>query len=374
LQAFAWVLFVVLRLDRGSIQNIDEVIPLTVSRAMAAAGHLDTNWALADGLPKFAHIPTYLFSSYILVCHAALSVTSFVEPLIVLKTLNILLQSFGVLAFLAGIQRLDAPYTVRFLTLLLLAAAPGLIHDAHMARPESLLFMFTGIVFWLAAMGPPTPARALGFGLVIGLGVATKITFVFVSLIAAPLFVAALWRAPLFGAALVAMAAAGTVGGYVAGAPYSLFNLDATLNGFQVLRDQYAGGHPPHSHLSPSLIRQIWWIISFHLVVYGPGLLTASVLVAIRRPPAPIAGLLLYAAFFTSWFAFEAVFFERNFILVFVALIVILACYTMHLSPLSMLLAALSLPPMLWWSSQIAIVSNWGDGRRTWEVTKKWTL
>jgi hypothetical protein len=157
------------------------------------------------------------------------------------------------------------------------------------------------------------------------------------------------------------------IGGIIAGAPYAVLNPEAFLNGMTALARQYSGGHPPHSLADPSFWRQLFWIVSFHLVLYGPLPLG---LFAIRRLPPLLMGVGIYSIAMILYFSTQAVFFERNLCLVIFSLILV-SGYVAGRMRGGYLIIATMLVPMVYWSLVIAFTANtdWRSAK-TFEVAR----
>ena len=59
----------------------------------------------------------------------------------------------------------------------LIAVAPGLVQDAYMARPESLIYLLTALLIWVLTLDIALTYRLACGGLVLGAGIAVKVTF-----------------------------------------------------------------------------------------------------------------------------------------------------------------------------------------------------
>ena len=169
--------------------NIDETIPIGVSHSMIAIGRLDPNWALA-GL-KYFRDPQYNFYSYNLISH--LWIVSFnwtgITEVNILRLANLFYQTIGIFSLIFALRNLGFARWTYFAIASLFVLSPSLVHDAQMARTESFLFMLFGLAVLAASSKERTiPSLVVG-ELLIGVGAASKITFLTVALIFVPLVV-----------------------------------------------------------------------------------------------------------------------------------------------------------------------------------------
>jgi hypothetical protein len=198
----------------------------------------------------------------------------------------------------------------------LAAVVPGLVQDAHYARPEAFLTMIM-----MAAAGVCLPAgryrawRVLVGGLLVGLAVACKISMLaLVWLPLVPLLVAERAGWPRRGLSALALTVAGLGAGFALGAPGALANPAAFRHGVEYLARQYAGLHPPHSHVDGGMVAGMvaaYYTATLGWLVVAAGGVGTVVLVARRRwaEAAITAGPV---GLFAGYFCTRSVFFERN--------------------------------------------------------------
>ncbi len=358
--------FAALRLDlHGRIANIDESIPVAVSYAMYSSGRLDPNWARAELTPSLKY-PQYNFYTYNIASHGVLKLTKFlpVDPLILLRFANLVYQAIAIAAVVAALWNVGASTLALWLAAALLTVAPALVHDAHMARPESFLYLLFALAMLSATLRIGLAARAALVGALVGIGTACKITFLVTGLAFLP-FLRPVARRTL---AAAAAAAAAMVAAFAITAPYALINFDVFLNGARYLFVQYASAHPPHSLLAPSALGSIAWTAEFLLKLYGP-LIPAALILPLVWARSPLSiGLWLSALAVIGYFAPKPVLFERNLSLGIFAAVLVLAAVALR-SRLALGCAVIAALPMTYWSTQIALGS--GDSRRfgAWAAT-----
>lgn len=309
-------------------QNFDEVIPMRVSQHMAQGHALDTDWAHAE-LPEDFRRVHFNFSGYVLSAYAFVSVVSaesfgnderllsrlrqfsrYADLLLLLVTFALLYPLWGTIyALLASVAVLLAPLVFQ---------------DAHYARPESLGTLLFTACFLIALQRRRSQRmdawRAAAICAFMGFLASIKITYVpglaFVLPIASP-YLGDAWKAPQQRVTLfyvMSVCAAIFVFGIVAGAPKATTHLSTYFSGLQALRAQYAGGHPPHSLSNYSLTSQAGWILAYFVATLGSLSLLIHTLGYLDRTtrPACFAFLAIAGGTFT-FFAFQHVFFERNF-------------------------------------------------------------
>ena len=260
--------FTALRLDlRDRITNIDESIPIAVSYAMYSSGRLDPNWARAE-LTSSLKYPQYNFYTYNIASHGVLKLMKLVrvDPLVLLRFANLVYQAIAIAAVVAALWNIGASTLVLWLAASLLTVAPALVHDAHMARPESFLYMLFALATLAATLPIRLVARAALVGVLVGIGTACKVTFLATGLVLLPF----LWPLSRQTLAAASVAAVATVAGFAISAPYAVINFDVLMNGMRYLFAQYTSAHPPHSLLEPSALGSIAWTIEFLLKLYGP--------------------------------------------------------------------------------------------------------
>ena len=203
----------------------------------------------------------------------------------------------------------------------------------------------------------------------IGVGTATKITFLATALIFAPAAFQSVrnrnWRPPAFLVVSAAFA-------FAAFAPYALLHYDVYLAGLQTLQDQYSssGGEDPHLSPDPGVLYQARWFGAFFGILYGPVLIFGVVApVLFRRATKPvILGLWLSSLVPVAYFLTKHVFFERNLSLPVMGFLIIAAWRLGGvLRPaIAIVLCLLALAPMAYWSAEISSASADRDRLGPW--------
>lgn len=379
-----WILllfvFFALRLIRGeAILNQDELIPLRIAEAMSERGVLDPNWNFADlGLLKY---DSYNFYLYNLLAFFLIKPAQWLglPPLGALRVANLIMQLGAMWLARDALRRLGADARAQLFACALIAVAPGLVQDAYMARPETLTYLLVALLIWSLTLEVPL-IRRLGFaGLVLGAGVAVKVTFASAAvLVLPPLAEGWTERGPRKWGSCAAVLGIGIVIGFAMAAPYALIYPDVFLSGLAHLAAQYSQGHPPHSLPVYSFGSQAFWILRYFIELYGPLLLIGLV------GPLWLSGRQQWwaLAFAACWlvlavyFATERVFFERNFAhgLFPLLLATALAVGAIRSNAGRYLAAAAVLIPMSYWSVQIAIAARSQFGPQNYESSNNLTV
>ena len=187
LQLVAWVgywiclviLFVLLRAKSSNLVFIDETIPIKISQAMTARGNLDPNWRSAD-LPEELRYDQYNFYLYNVVAHFVIKVAGWLgrSGLGELRHANLLFQLLALAFAVDALRRIGAGLLALAAAGALITFAPGMVQDAGMARPESLLYLFSALFVWTLTLPLAERRRLLLAGVVLGAGIAVKLTFV----------------------------------------------------------------------------------------------------------------------------------------------------------------------------------------------------
>src|SRR4051812_38382282 len=248
-----WILvliaFFALRLIRGAaIINQDELIPLRLAEAMSARGTLDPNWNWADlGILKY---DSYNFYFYNLLAFFVIKPAQWLglPALGALRVANIVMQLATLWLARGTLRRIGGDMRSQLFACALIAVAPGLVQDAYMARPESLIYLFTALLIWVLTLDIALTYRMASVGLVLGAGIAVKVTFASAGLLVlVPL--AEQWRERSLREWGVCAAVLGfcTAVAFAIAAPYALFHPLVYLNGLAQLAQQYSNPHPPHS-------------------------------------------------------------------------------------------------------------------------------
>jgi hypothetical protein len=350
--------FIALRAKAGHpFVNIDETIPIKISQAMSARGKLDPNWRFAD-LPEYLRYDQYNFYLYNVVAHAVITAGGWIgrAALASLRNANLLFQLAAAVFALDALRRIGIGRVGLAVAGALIAFAPGLVQDAGMARPESLLYLLSAVFVWTLTLPLSERWRMLLAGSVLGAGIAVKLTFASLAIML-PFVVALRGRPVRELAAGVACFAAGAAIGVIAAAPYAVLHFDAYLSGLAALAAQYASAHPPHSLPVYSAGSQALWICRYFIELYGLAPLAALAGPFLLKGPARNWALALVAAWFVLfvYFAAKPVFFERN---LSHAVIPLLLAAALGIATFPgawrAVAAALMLFPMAYWSVQIA--------------------
>ena len=357
------VAFLLLRVTfYAGIYNPDELIPIYVAEGMRLIGHLDPNFLNA---PNMFPTPSFMTDQYNLYLYNVLA--SFIidatggdqqRQLFVLRAMNLPLQGTAIGFVVFALRNLGAHIVVQIVAALLLTVAPALVHDAHMARAESFLYLIFAVLFWTMTCPWPIRSRVALAGLLIGAGATIKVTFLLAGLVALPALWTNEWRELCRRVSLIAVC---IVVAFAACAPYAVLHYDVFLRGVATLREQYSGSQPPHSLPVYSVVAQVEWVGRFFLILYGvmiPAAFAAPFVLR-RRIPAALVGLWLFAVATFAYFAPQVVFFERNLclgVLAAVPLFVWLLGEIRNRTAVTALLL-LAVSPMTWFSIQIARAS-----------------
>jgi len=358
------VVFFALRLIRGeALLNQDELIPLKIAHAMTARGILDPNWNFADlGLLTYNSYNFYLYNilAFFLIKPAQ---WLGLPPLGALRVANLLMQLAAMWLARDALRRLGADARAQLFVCALIAVAPGLVQDAYMARPETLTYLLVALLIWILTLEASLPMRMGCGGLVLGAGIAVKVTFASAGVLAlVPLAEGPGVRSLRSRALFLAILGVAAVIGFAIAAPFALVHPLVYVDGLAHLAAQYRDGHPPHSHQVFSFGSQAFWILRYFIELYGPLLLIGLFgPVWLRgRKQSWAFGLaacwLVLAVYFTA----QRVFFERNFAhgLLPLLLAAALAMEAVRSSWGRYLLTAAVLIPMSYWSLQIAIAAR----------------
>jgi hypothetical protein len=360
------VAFVALRLNLSDVQfNIDELIPIKVSEAMRARGDLDPNWKFAD-LPWFWNRDQYNFYFYNIVAHAVVTLGSWLgaAPLPALRLANVVFQLCALGFAVDTLRRLGAGAFGVAVGGALLAVAPGLVQDAGMARPESLIYLVTAVQVWILTVPVAEARRALLFGLVLGIGCAIKVTYALTgSLFVVVWLLARAERSHRWirGAPALAVVA-GAALGFAAAAPYAVIHPTVFISGLAALAETYNTGLPPHSLQKFDLLQQVLWIGGYFVQLYGPVLLAVLAAPLLRAGRARVLAIaaIVFATLVFVYFVGKPVFFERNFSHVLIPMLLAAALAVAALRPLAWRLAAAAVLVLYmgYWSVQIAMATH----------------
>ncbi|WP_270375372.1 hypothetical protein [Marinicauda sp. Alg238-R41] len=352
--------------------NVDELIPLAVSQSMTVLGKLDPNWAHAD-LPEYFRYDQYNFYLYNIISHININIGGYfhVEPITSLRISNVVFQVIAIALVFDGARRYGFSIFANTVLVLSMVVAPTWVHDALMARPESLLYLMTGLAFWISSLSLGLLIRVILVSLVLGAGAAVKVTYPIVG-VAGALGIAMLAWPGWKKAALAGLAAPiAVVAGFIASAPYAIANFDIFFNGLVALSTQYGSAHPPHSHPDPWPLTYFFWISRFFLELYWPWLIlvVAGLILGNNRERIAIACLVAPFALLVLYFSTKTVFFERNFAhampLLFIASALSFGTVCRRLpSQLIGLALVLIVSPGLFWSMQISQAAYYESATR----------
>lgn len=368
------VLFVALRLNLSDTQlNIDELIPVKVSEAMSARGALDPNWSFGD-LPWFWNRDQYNFYFYNIVAHGVLKGGAWfgASALPALRLANVIFHLFALAFSIDTLRRLGVGTFGLALAGTLLAVAPGMVQDAGMARPESLIYLVVALQLWILTLPLTEVRRVFLFGALIGIGSAIKVTYA----LTASLLIA-MWamsrdarlRRWLLGAVALG---AGAALGFAAAAPYAVIHPVMFMNGLAALAETYNSGLPPHSLPQFDLLHQGLWVEKYFLQLYGPVLPAALVapFLLTGEPRKLSVGFVVLWILVSVYFIGKPVFFERNFshALIPLLLAAALAVAALRRPDLRFGAAAVLALWMGYWSVQIAAAVNFPGGAARFEA------
>lgn len=338
----------------------DEVITFEVLRYMRSTGDWDSNWAKANLEPGF-HYEQYNFASYL---HATFGFYRLVKGIPALdewrsrdgafwvyRFFSILLATLAVMQTWWLARRIGG-VRVGLAAGLLAAVMPGLVQDAHYARPEAFLTVLTLTAVHLSLpRGMFSAWRVLGAAAVVGLSVACKVSMLALAWL--PLVgLIPLKRGVAVGLGRWAWAAGltltGLILGFAAGAPDAMMHMQTYGHGVLYLSQQYAGRHPPHSPLIDKTATGL--LTSYYLSTLGVLALVAglgggaALWRQLRKQEFVI--LLGPLVLFAGYFSTRSVFFERN---------------LSHVLPLGCVLAALGLAAgATWIGRRLGVSAAWG--------------
>jgi hypothetical protein len=367
--AAAWVLllavFLALRLDFSTAENsMDERIVLSVSKGMSEVGRLDPNWTVAS--PHYYRNPQYNFYSYNILAHFLIVATQPLgaQPIVVLRLANVLYQLVALALLIVVVRRLQFSPGTMFATAALVTFLPGMVHDAHIARCESLLYLlFAGV------MASALAGRFLVGGVILGFGAAAKVTFLASGLVFVPCLYAAAASLPVLLRRTATIALA-TVATFALAAPYAMVHFTVLLEGLTRIHAQYtapdfAHGAGPHRLLDPTPLRNALHAIAFLAIVYGSLVPSAIIAPLFNRAPL-FLGVWLATVAVILFFAPVPFFIERNYSLALFGCAVLVGAWMASgvTRPLAHVAFAAALVPMAYWSVQIALASTERPGAR----------
>ncbi|PTX98592.1 glycosyltransferase family 39 protein [Opitutus sp. ER46] len=300
----------------------DEAITLGVVQHLRTTSDWDNNWIKAD-LSEDLRRNQYNFSTHLYATYLFDQGVRLIPGLEGWRTRDSGFHVFRFFVALLGaavvllsfnLARRLLDFSTAVVATLFVAVAPLLVQDAHYIRPEPLT---TALTLGAILLCVPTPRfsswRVLGAGFLLGLLIACKVSL---------LILAWLPLVPLLGQPLplgrrVALAAATfcvLALGFAVGAPGAMLHPAAYLSGIRDLMTQYAGVHPPHSHIDGGwtgdmMLRYfgstLGWT-TFALFIFG------LVRLAVLRRWVVLALAAVPVLLFGGYFATRSVFFERN--------------------------------------------------------------
>ena len=300
----------------------DEEITMRVVGHMRQSGDWDTNWAKAD-LPANLRYDQYNFSGHLYATYFFYRFVKLLpgleewrsreEGVAVYRLFSVALATFAIWQSLQ-IGRRAGGWVAGLAAAALTAVASQLVQDGHYIRPEAFTTVLTlGVVALCWPRPSVSPRRIVGAGFLIGVLIATKISMLLlvwlplVPLVAAECRRQARWI-------LLGLVPCAVVIGFGLGAPGALFHPERFLSGVSHLSVQYAGVHPPHSHLAAGAVGDI--LARFYVSTLGWPLLACALVGAVtlvaRRRWAEVALLVGPVLVFAGYFATRSVFFERN--------------------------------------------------------------
>lgn len=357
----AWTLllaaFVALRIDIGTQENsMDERIVLAVSRGMSELSRLDPNWVFAS--PHYYQYPQYNFYSYNILSHFWIALTSplHATPIVVLRMMNVLYQAAALGLVILTLRKIRIPQVGLIAAAALLTFMPGMVHDAHIARCESLLYLL-----FAGAMYCAVTDRFLIGGLILGFGAAAKVTFLASGLLFGPALFAAngSYQVALRRAATLGIA---TVAGFAVSAPYAVINFSVFISGLSRIRNIYlADGPGPHRLLDPTPVKNTFHAVAFLIIVYG-SLVPSAIIAPLFNRTRVFLGLWLSSITVLVYFAAVPFFIERNFSLSIFGFALLLSVWigSGRARFLALIALAAALIPMAYWSIQIGRSSHEG--------------
>jgi hypothetical protein len=310
--AFVTALFFFLLFRAGATHHLfndDERIVPAVVAGMIQRGDLNGNWIVASGIPEGFHVNQFNFYSYHL--FARLFYTE--DPaqfVLILRIVNMALQGVTLIFLLSYIDKLGLGMRHRIMATAVFIAAPSLVFDTHIARCESFLYLLFVVLLWTTQLKISNTRRYALFGLILGVGTASKITFLLCAAVLLPEAIAAFrsdWRLALKSCAALLTA---WVVGFVGSAPYVVVDFNGFLQGVNALFSQYGTEHPPHSYLHGSLGKSIFRTL--HFILFTTGLLLPLGLFQLVRKRITAPGLAVFGFLLLGYFATKPVFFERN--------------------------------------------------------------
>jgi hypothetical protein len=301
-------------------------------------GEWSNNWKHTVSLPDY-RVDLYNFSSYLyadaLLAGTASELASSLsngkpDLLFWSRLLSAVTGTLAVYLFYLVALRLCGRGTA-LIAMTFMAVMPLLVQDSHYARPEAFVVALTAAAYLCLVRFQAHRGRmrylacsAFCFGLLI----ACKFSLIPMALVpAAFLFPIEDRRLSIRAAGVCAGC---TLLGVFFGVPDAFFHPSAYWHGVEFLRNQYAGGGPPHALVdgtnSLSLVASYFGETTGYLFCLFS--LAGVFVLARSRRFAWLAAIGGPVAFYLSYFSLQRVFFERN---------------LSHIAPLMALLAAIAI-------------------------------
>ena len=337
----------------------DEAITVEVVGHMRQSGDWDTNWAKAPKLEAGLRYDQYNFSSHL---YATFWFYRFVKLLPGVAAWRAADGGFWVYRFFSVVLaslvvwqtlRLGARVGGKTVALgagALVAVATLLVQDAHFSRPEAFTTMLTLAVVALSWPGERLRAGpVLGAAFFTGLLIACKVSMLLLAWLPLVPLVAA-WRGADHRWRVLGALPAALVVGFAVGAPGAVAHPAVFWHGVQHLMTQYAGLHPPHSHLQGGPVADM--LAGYFAATLGwPALACFAMGMGAlmeRRRWAELVVLVGPVIIFAGYFSTRMVFFERN---------------LSHVLPLCLIVSALGVARVAaalagWWRTPVVLIAT----------------
>jgi hypothetical protein len=268
----------------------------------------DVDWSKTENINSAFNYKSYGFSSYLIFSKCLMSLFDFEITIANLRYLNFI-YFYASSLFLFLSFYLLFPVLISFLGSFLFIILPGVFFDCWMARPESFLTMLSVFVLFLYILFLKNKKFLyLYLSLfIIGYGVATKITFIFLLfpfLLSYPYKANHLKILPLIIVFFL---------GLFLGAPALVYDFSGFISGLIHEKQHYATGHPPHS-LHPTdnkhVLGTFFLQTRFYLFCYGAIFISPFLYFFKKNMHHGLATAYVVAF---AYLSSQAVFFERNF-------------------------------------------------------------
>jgi hypothetical protein len=129
------------------------------------------------------------------------------------------LQAATLILLMSYIKRLGLGARNRIAAIALFVTAPAMVFDTHIARCESFLYLLFALQLWTTQLHDRPYLRHAAFGMLLGVGVASKITFILCGSILLPELYATTWADARKVLRQVGILIGATALGFVATAP-----------------------------------------------------------------------------------------------------------------------------------------------------------